>query len=126
MKFLSAAWAKSLSENCNANPKFVKASKGQDAVFLIRVANSPEAASFTMSWKAGVLAVEVDPAAPAPDVTLELEYPTMVELSKGTVNGPLAVATGRMKAEGNMEKMFGLGKALDLLPVVEADMGLAY
>ena len=60
------------------------------------------------------------------DVNLELDYPTMVELSKGTMNGPQAVATGRMKAAGNMEKMFHLGKAMDLLPVIEAGIGLDY
>lgn len=126
MKFLSAEWAKTLAESCNANPKFVKASKGQDAVFLIRVAGSPQAASFSMTWRGGVLEVATDPGGAAADVTMDLDYPTMVELSRGTVNGPLAVATGRMKAEGNMEKMFGLGKALDLLPVVEAGMGIEY
>jgi putative sterol carrier protein len=55
-----------------------------------------------------------------------VNYDAMVELSKGTLNGPLAVATGRMKAEGNMEKMFTLGKAMDQLPTIEAGMGLEY
>ena len=55
-----------------------------------------------------------------------IAHPTMVELSKGTMNGPQAVATGRMKAAGNMEKMFHLGKAMDLLPVIEAGIGLDY
>jgi hypothetical protein len=50
----------------------------------------------------------------------------MVELSKGTINGPQAVATGKMKAEGNMEKMFHLGKAMDMLPGIEAGIGLDY
>ena len=126
MKFLSDQWAKALTEGCNANSKFAKASKGHNAVFLVRVADSPQAASFSMTWRSGVVEVAANPAGAEPDVTLDLGYPTMVELSKGTVNGPLAVATGRMKAEGDMEKMFGLGKALDLLPVVEADLGIEY
>jgi putative sterol carrier protein len=126
MKFLSDEWAKALTEGCNANRQFTKASKGQDAVFLVRLTDSPQAGSFSMTWRGGLVEFVTNPADPAPDVTLDLDYPTMVELSKGTVNGPLAVATGRMKAEGNMEKMFGLGKALDLLPVVESGMGIEY
>jgi putative sterol carrier protein len=126
MKFLSDDWAKALTEGCNANRQFTKASKGQDAAFLVRLTDSPQAGSFSMTWRAGVVEFVTNPADPVPDVTLDLDYPTMVELSKGSVNGPLAVATGRMKAEGNMEKMFGLGKALDLLPVVESGMGIEY
>lgn len=126
MKFLSDEWARALTNACNANSKFTKASKGVTATFQMNVAGSPAAPAFNMSWNNGQVEVATGPAAAGPDVTLDLDYPTMVELSKGTVNGPLAVATGRMKAEGNMEKMFSLGKAMDLLPVIEADLGLEY
>lgn len=126
VKFLTDEWAKRLSEACNADAKFTKASKGTDAVFQINVAGSPEAASFTMIWANGEVEVATGPAPAAPDVNLDLDYATMVELSKGTINGPQAVASGRMKAEGNMEKMFGLGKAMDMLPTIEAGIGLEY
>ena len=125
VKFLTDDWAKALTEACNANAKFTKASKGIAATFQITVAGSPEAAGFTMEWSGGTVHVTTGRRDDA-DVNLELDYPTMVELSKGTINGPLAVATGRMKAAGNMEKMFNLGKAMDLLPVIEAEIGLDY
>ncbi|HEU5448800.1 MAG TPA: SCP2 sterol-binding domain-containing protein, partial [Acidimicrobiia bacterium] len=86
---------------------------------------SPEADGFTMQWDNGQVHVTTGHRDDA-DVNLELDYPTMVELSKGTMNGPQAVASGRMKAAGNMEKMFLLGKAMDLLPVIEAGIGLDY
>jgi putative sterol carrier protein len=125
VKFLTDDWAKALTENCNANPKFTKASKGVTATFQIDVTGSPEADGFTMEWNNGTLHVTTGHAEGA-DVNIELDYPTMIEMSKGTMNGPQAVATGRMKAAGNMEKMFSLGKAMDLLPVVEAGIGLDY
>jgi putative sterol carrier protein len=126
VKFLTDDWAKSLSEAASANSKFAKASKGVRATFQVNVAGSPEAPSFTMVWDNGQLAVTTGPAAGGADVNLDLDYATMVELSKGTVNGPQAVASGRMKAEGDMEKMFTLGKAMDLLPTIEAGIGLDY
>jgi putative sterol carrier protein len=125
VKFLTDDWAKALTEACNANPKFTKASKGVDATFGISVANSPAADGFTMHWSGGQVHVTTGLSGEA-DVNLSLDYPTMVELSKGTMNGPQAVATGRMQAQGNMEKMFSLGKAMDLLPVIEAGIGLEY
>ena len=125
VKFLTDDWAKALTEACNANPKFAKACKGVVATFQIDVGASPESDGFTMEWNNGTVHVTTGHRAGA-DVNLELDYPTMVELSKGTMNGPLAVATGRMKAAGNMEKMFSLGKAMDLLPVIEAGIGLDY
>ena len=125
VKFLTDDWAKALTEACNANTKFTKASKGVDATFGIRVAGSPEAEGFTMHWRGGQVHVTTGVAEEA-DVNLALDYPTMVELSKGTMNGPQAVATGRMQAAGNMEKMFSLGKAMDLLPTIEAGIGLQY
>lgn len=125
VKFLSDDWAKTLTEACNANAKFTKASKGVKAVFQINIAGSPEADGFTMNWDGSQVLVTTGRTGEA-DVTLDLDYPTMVELSKGTMNGPQAVAAGRMKAQGNMEKMFTLGKAMDLLPVIEADLGLEY
>ena len=125
VKFLSDDWAKALTEACNANAKFTKASKCVTATFLITVTDSPEAPGFTMQWDGGAVHVTTGGHDSA-DVNLELDYPTMVELSKGTMNGPQAVATGRMKAAGNMEKMFTLGKAMDLLPVIEAGIGLDY
>jgi putative sterol carrier protein len=126
VKFLTDDWAKALTEACNANSKFTKASRGVEATFQINVAESPEAAAFTMHWSDGQVHVTTGPAPGAPDVNLDLNYATMVELSKGTMNGPLAVATGKMQAEGNMEKMFSLGKAMDLLPTIEAGIGLDY
>ena len=125
VKFLTDDWAKALTEACNANAKFTKASKGVVATFQISVADSPEAGGFTMEWNNGTVHVTTGHREDV-DVNLELDYPTMVELSKGTMNGPQAVATGRMKAAGNMEKMFHLGKAMDLLPVIEAGIGLDY
>ena len=125
VKFLTDDWAKALTEACNANAKFTKASKGVSATFQITVNESPEADGFTMQWDGSGVTVTTGSRDDA-DVNLELEYPTMVELSKGTMNGPQAVATGRMKAAGNMEKMFHLGKAMDLLPVIEAGIGLDY
>ena len=125
VKFLSDDWAKALTEACNANAKFTKASKGIAATFQINVNGSPEANGFTMQWDGKGVTVTTGQRDDA-DVNLELEYPTMVELSKGTINGPQAVATGKMKAAGNMEKMFHLGKAMDLLPVIEAGIGLDY
>ena len=125
VKFLTDDWAKALTEACNTNPKFTKASKGIAATFQITVAGSPEAGGFTMEWNGGTVHVTTGHRDGA-DVNLELDYPTMIELSKGTMNGPQAVATGRMKAAGNMEKMFHLGKAMDLLPVIEAGIGLDY
>ena len=125
VKFLTDDWAKALTEACNANAKFTKASKGTDARFGIRVADSPEADGFTMNWSGGQVHVTTGVADDV-DVNLSLDYPTMVELSKGTMNGPQAVATGRMQAAGNMEKMFSLGKAMDLLPTIEAGIGLEY
>ena len=125
VKFLTDDWAKALTEACNADPKFTKASKGVDAVFQINVEGSPEASAFNMTWSNGQVEVRTGPA-DSPDVTLNVNYETMVELSKGTLNGPLAVATGRMQAEGNMEKMFSLGKAMDQLPTIEAGIGLDY
>ena len=126
MKFLSDDWAKALGDACNEDSKFSKASKGANAVFQVNVEGSPQAEAFTMTWSNGELSVATGPAPAPPDVNLNVNYDTMVELSKGTLNGPLAVATGRMKAEGNMEKMFSLGKAMDQLPNVEAGMGLEY
>ena len=41
VKFLSDDWAKALTEACNANAKFTKASKGISATFQITVAGSP-------------------------------------------------------------------------------------
>ena len=125
VKFLTDDWAKALTEACNANAKFTKASKGVTATFQIIVNESPEADGFTMQWDGSGVTVTTGSRDDA-DVNLELEYPTMVELSKGTMNGPQAVASGRMKAAGNMEKMFLLGKAMDLLPVIEAGIGLDY
>jgi putative sterol carrier protein len=125
VKFLTDDWAKALTEACNANAKFTKASKGITATFQINVNDSPEASGFTMQWDGSGVTVTTGSRDDA-DVNLELEYPTMVELSKGTINGPQAVATGRMKAAGNMEKMFHLGKAMDLLPTIEAGIGLDY
>lgn len=125
VKFLTDDWAKALTDACNANTKFTKASKGVDATFGIRVAGSPEADGFTMRWSGGEVHVTTGVADQA-DVSLSLDYPTMVELSKGTMNGPQAVATGRMQAAGNMEKMFSLGKAMDILPTIEAGIGLEY
>jgi putative sterol carrier protein len=125
VKFLTDDWAKALTEACNANGKFTKASKGITATFQINVTGSPEADGFTMDWSGGQVHVTTGQRDGA-DVNLELDYPTMVELSKGTMNGPQAVATGRMKAAGNMEKMFHLGKAMDLLPGIEAGIGLDY
>ena len=125
VKFLTDDWAKALTEACNANAKFTKASKGITATFQINVNDSPEAGGFTMQWDGSGVTVTAGSRDDA-DVNLELEYPTMVELSKGTMNGPQAVASGRMKAAGNMEKMFLLGKAMDLLPVIEAGIGLDY
>jgi putative sterol carrier protein len=125
VKFLTDDWAKALTEACNANAKFTKASKGIAATFQIDVTGSPEAGGFTMEWGGGTVHV-ITGHRDGADVNLELDYPTMVELSKGTMNGPQAVATGRMKAAGNMEKMFNLGKAMDLLPVIEAGIGLDY
>jgi putative sterol carrier protein len=125
VKFLTDEWAKALTEGCNANPKFTKASKGVTATFQINVTGSPEAGGFTMEWSGGTVHVTTGHSDSA-DVNIELDYPTMIEMSKGTMNGPQAVATGRMKAAGNMEKMFSLGKAMDLLPVIEAEIGLDY
>ena len=125
VKFLTDDWAKALTEACNANAKFTKASKGINATFRITVNGSPEAAGFTMQWDGTCVHVTTGSGDDA-DVNLELDYPTMVELSKGTMNGPQAVATGRMKAAGNMEKMFHLGKAMDMLPGIEAGIGLDY
>jgi putative sterol carrier protein len=125
VKFLTDDWAKALTEACNANAKFTKASKGVTATFQIDVAGSPEADGFTMDWNGGQVHVTTGHRDDA-DVNLQLDYPTMVELSKGTMNGPQAVATGRMQAAGNMEKMFTLGKAMDQLPVIEAGIGLDY
>jgi putative sterol carrier protein len=125
VKFLTDDWAKALTEACNANAKFTKASKGITATFQINVNGSPEANGFTMQWDGNGVTVTTGSSADA-DVNLELEYPTMVELSKGTINGPQAVATGKMKAAGNMEKMFHLGKAMDMLPGIEAGIGLDY
>jgi putative sterol carrier protein len=125
VKFLTDEWAKALTEACNANAKFTKASKGITATFQITVKDSPEAGGFTMQWDGAGVLVTTGQSADA-DVNLELEYPTMVELSKGTLNGPQAVATGRMQAAGNMEKMFHLGKAMDMLPGIEAGIGLDY
>ncbi|HEY3241299.1 MAG TPA: SCP2 sterol-binding domain-containing protein [Acidimicrobiia bacterium] len=125
VKFLTDDWAKALTEACNTNPKFTKASKGVEATFQINVAESPEAAAFTMHWSDGQVHVTTG-TTDSPDVNLNLNYATMVELSRGTINGPLAVATGKMQAEGNMEKMFSLGKAMDLLPTIEAGIGLDY
>jgi putative sterol carrier protein len=126
VKFLTDEWAKALTEACNADAKFSKASKGANALFQINVEGSPQAESFTMRWTDGQLEATTGAASGEPDVVLNVNYDTMVELSKGTLNGPLAVATGRMKAEGNMEKMFSLGKAMDQLPTVEAGIGLEY
>ena len=125
VKFLTDEWAKALTEACNANPKFTKASKGITATFQINVNDSPEAGGFTMQWDGSSLHVTTGHRDDT-DVNLELDYPTMVELSKGTINGPQAVATGKMKAAGNMEKMFHLGKAMDMLPGIEAGIGLDY
>ena len=125
VKFLTDDWAKALTEACNAHAKFTKASKGITATFQINVAGSPGSSGFTMEWGGGTVHVSTGHRDGA-DVNLELDYPTMVELSKGTMNGPQAVATGKMKAAGNMEKMFSLGKAMDLLPVIEAEIGLDY
>ena len=125
VKFLTDEWAKALTQACNANIKFTKASKGVTATFQINVNESPEADGFTMQWDGSGVTVTTGSRDDA-DVNLELDYPTMVELSKGTMNGPQAVASGRMKAAGNMEKMFLLGKAMDLLPVIEAGIGLDY
>lgn len=125
VKFLTDDWAKALTEACNANAKFTKASKGITATFQINVNGSPEANGFTMQWDGSGVTVTTGQRDDA-DVNLELEYPTMVELSKGTLNGPQAVATGKMKAAGNMEKMFHLGKAMDMLPGIEAGIGLDY
>ena len=125
VKFLSDEWAKALTEACNANAKFTKASKGITATFQITVNGSPEAGGFTMQWDGMGVNVTTGQRDDA-DVNLELDYPTMVELSKGTLNGPQAVATGRMKAAGNMEKMFHLGKTMDMLPGIEAGIGLDY
>jgi putative sterol carrier protein len=125
VKFLTDDWAKALTEACNANAKFTKASKGITATFQINVNSSPEAGGFTMQWDGSGVTVTTGSRDDA-DVNLELEYPTMVELSKGTINGPQAVATGKMKAAGNMEKMFHLGKAMDMLPGIEAGIGLDY
>ena len=125
VKFLTDDWAKALTEACNANAKFTKASKGVNASFQITVNGSPEAAGFTMQWDGSSVHVTTGSRDDV-DVNLELDYPTMVELSKGTMNGPQAVATGRMQAAGSMEKMFLLGKAMDLLPVIEAGIGLDY
>ena len=116
VKFLTDDWAKALTEACNANPKFTKASKGMTATFQIDVTGSPEADGFTMEWDGSGTVHVTTGQRDGADVNIELEYPTMVEMSKGTMNGPQAVATGRMKAAGNMEKMFRLGKAMDLLP----------
>jgi putative sterol carrier protein len=125
VKFLTDDWAKELTEACNANAKFTKASKGISATFQITVNGSPEAGGFSMQWDGSSVHVTTGQRDDA-DVNLELDYPTMVELSKGTLNGPQAVATGRMKAAGNMEKMFHLGKAMDMLPAIEAGIGLDY
>jgi putative sterol carrier protein len=125
VKFLTDDWAKALTEACNTNAKFAKASKGVTATFQIDVTGSPEAGGFTMEWSGGQVHVTTGHRDGA-DVNLALDYPTMVELSKGTMNGPQAVATGRMQAAGNMEKMFTLGKAMDQLPVIEAAIGLDY
>ena len=125
VKFLTDEWAKTLTEACNANPKFKKAIKGQQAVFQINVAGSPQAPGFTMRYQDGEVAVTTGTVEDA-DVNLSLDYPTMIELSKGTMNGPQCVASGRMTAVGNMEKMFSLGKAMDLLPSIEAPLGLDY
>lgn len=125
LKFLTDEWAKTLTGACNAHPKFKKAIKGQQAIFQINVAGSPEAPGFTMRYDDGEVVVTTG-ATENPDVNLNLEYPTMIELSKGTMNGPQCVASGRMTAEGNMEKMFSLGKAMDLLPTIEADLDLEY
>jgi len=126
VKFLTDEWAKALTEACNADTKFTKASKGVNAVFQVKVEGSPQAEAFTMSWTGGQLEVTTGAASGTADVILDLNYDAMVELSKGTLNGPLAVASGRMKAEGNMEKMFALGKAMDQLPAIEAGIGLEY
>lgn len=125
VKFLTDDWAKALTEACNSNAKFTKASKGITATFQINVNGSPEAGGFTMRWDGTGVHVTTGQRDDA-DVNLELDYPTMVELSKGTLNGPQAVATGRMKAAGNMEKMFHLGKSMDMLPGIEAAIGLDY
>jgi putative sterol carrier protein len=125
VKFLTDDWAKALTEACNANGKFTKACKGITATFQINVTGSPEADGFTMDWSGGQVHVTTGQR-DGTDVNLELDYPTMVELSKGPMNGPQAVATGRMKAAGNMEKMFHLGKAMDMLPTIEAGIGLDY
>ena len=123
--FLSDEWAKALTEACNAHATFNEASKGITARFQIDVDGSPEAAGFTMDWDGQQVQVTTGHHDDA-DVNLQLDYPTMVELSNGTVNGPLAMATGRMKASGDMEKMFNLSKAMDLVPEIEAGLGLQY
>src|ERR1044072_7764097 len=101
VKFLTDEWAKALTEACNANAKFTKASKGITATFQINVNESPEAGGFTMQWAGSSVHVTAGSSDDA-DVNLQRDYPTMVELSKGTLNGPQAVATGRMQAAGNM------------------------
>jgi len=125
VKFLTDDWAKALAEACNADAKFKKAIKGQQAVLQINVAGSPEAPGFTMTYGDGQVQVTTG-TTDNPDINLNLEYPTMIELSKGTVNGPQAMAGGRMTAVGNMEKMFSLGKAMDMLPSIESNLGIEY
>ena len=125
VKFLSDEWAETLTKACNANAAFAKATKGQQATIVVNVNGSPAAAAFTMVYDDGTVTVSTGAGAEA-DVKLDLEYPTMVELSKGTTNGPAAIAGGKMTAEGDMGKMFGLGKAMALLPTIEADLGLEY
>ena len=97
VKFLTDEWAKALTEACNANAKFTKASKGVTATFQITVNESPEADGFTMQWDGSGVTVTTGSRDDA-DVNLELEYPTMVELSKGPMNGPQAVGDDDRRA----------------------------
>ena len=126
VQFLTPEWAEALTSAAAQDSAFQAAIAGQQAVFQVTVSDSPAAGDYHMVFQDGTYKVETAPAPGEPDINATLDYATNVAMSRGEFTGQAAALTGRMQVVGNMEKMMGLGKALDLLSVVEKNLSIRY
>jgi SCP-2 sterol transfer family len=123
-QFLSDAWIAALDRAARTVPPLAGVAAQQPLVVEQRVRREHDEVIYAVRFDGDGVRVEHGPGH-APDLVLRMDAVTARAIQRGTTTAQEAVANGRLKVRGRVERLRALGEALRRLDDVFRDVRAA-
>ena len=119
--FLSEAWIAALDRAARAAPELAAVAADAPLVIEQRVRRGHHDVVYALTFDSSGARVDPGPAS-APDIVLVTDAATARALQRGTMNAQQAAITGRLKLQGDVERLRAAGEALRAIGDVFRDL----